>query len=74
MPTCSTCSHWHKGERDPLNLTAPITGTCRGAPPQLMLVPTQQGIAQAVAYPTTPEDFPACALHPEAVPCNNLPR
>lgn len=58
--TCGTCQHWYKRPADPLDLGTAPSGECREGPPQLQLV--GKG-AMYVAYPPTPEQFPACSRH-----------
>lgn len=63
MFKCETCRHWNKRSVDPNNLMAPVTGECRATVPQLLVIPTQQGLMINPAYPVLPANFPACALH-----------
>lgn len=67
--TCATCRHWHKGQRDPMNLGAPVAGQCQAVPPTPIVAMTQQGPTQAgLAYPITAGEFPACGMHETAKP------
>lgn len=61
--TCATCAHWIKRPVDPRNLGKEQGGECRGGPPQIIVVPAQQGAAVMCQYPILPPNFPACAKH-----------
>lgn len=61
--TCQGCRHWHEQGRDPTNLGAPPVGQCRGAPPQLVVVPEGAGLVIRPLLPLLPANFPACGLY-----------
>lgn len=68
--TCFSCPFWHKlerQERGPVDMSLPVQGDCRGAPPTPIVVVTPRGLQQVAAlYPTLDAENPACALHPKA--------
>jgi hypothetical protein len=59
--TCSGCRYWLMSPPDPNNLGAARPGVCRYGPPAVLGVATPTGLVTAVAYPTLPQEFPACA-------------
>lgn len=61
--SCSSCSNWIQDPVDPSNIGAPRPGECRCNPPQLLGIPTQNGIQLMVIYPKVPGNFNACAQY-----------
>lgn len=69
MNTCRGCKHWHQvGEPaavatpagQALMLGQPRPGECRARPPELVILPTPQGVSLRAAYKPLNDDFPAC--------------
>ncbi len=51
-----------------MQLGAPVQGSCRGSPPQVVAIPVQGGLQLQMMYPQLPAEFPACGLHQEPAP------
>lgn len=65
-PTCGGCRWWHRGPRDPNDLTAPPVGQCNGAPPQVVVLPAgPRRLVIQTMYPTVAPDMAACRLFEE---------
>jgi hypothetical protein len=69
---CGQCLHWHKMP-DGLSLRlgargGKVFGSCRAAPPVVVVVPTQMGMAVETRYPTPSADMPACSMFSQGPP------
>lgn len=52
---CGTCRHWTEtAARGPVDLRSPRQGSCRGAPPQIVIMPGPRPgtIAEMAKWPT----------------------
>lgn len=79
--TCANCIHWREQSRpaDPrtgavaIDPDAPRMGNCFRNPPQLLALPTAQGMAVQSVYPPLPDGYPACDQFTARPPVNGQP-
>jgi hypothetical protein len=60
-PVCGDCKHFHKLQRDPMNLAGPVPGECREHVKSYPMIRNGQMVGQLVYYASPGTDFPACS-------------
>lgn len=53
-PACRDCKYFEVAPPDPQNLKKPPTGICRRNPPQIVVIPTPQGLQLNMMRPMVP--------------------
>jgi hypothetical protein len=63
--TCGTCKHWIRlpGMTEDGRVNPHVRGDCRRLPPQFGIQMIGNRLAQSLAYPALPPNFPACGEH-----------
>lgn len=62
---CGECQHWHR-QIDLKNLAAEPVGQCRAMPPQLLMMPYQDGVKITPYFPLLKDESPTCGQYVQA--------